>query len=123
MRAKTIYESILVGKSEEDVLNSMISQDYSLKDILFCCVKRNILAGVKYTIEKGVIINTRSYQFPHKTALIYAATKGHKDIVQYLLENGADVNKKDFYNMTPLSYAKSNDGQNVVKLLKQYGAK
>ena len=41
----------------------------------------------------------------NKTALHFAAFAGHPEIVEYLLENGADVNAKDVYNMTPLHAA------------------
>ena len=34
------------------------------------------------------------YVYPGVTSLMYAAWKGHTDIVMILLENGADVNLK-----------------------------
>jgi ankyrin repeat protein len=34
-----------------------------------------------------------------------AADKGHKAVVELLISRGADVNAKDYYGRTPLSYA------------------
>lgn len=39
------------------------------------------------------------------TALMMAANKNHMEIVHWLLDRGADVNRKDIYGHYPLSYA------------------
>ncbi len=49
------------------------------------------------------LVNERDLN--NKTALHFAAFAGHPEIVEYLIENGADVNAKDVYNMTPLHAA------------------
>lgn len=49
------------------------------------------------------LVNERDLN--NKTALHFAAFAGHPEIVEYLIENGADVNAKDIYNMTPLHAA------------------
>ena len=40
-----------------------------------------------------------------KTLLHYAAWKGHKEIAELLIANGADVNAKDDKGVTPLHVA------------------
>jgi ankyrin repeat protein len=42
----------------------------------------------------------------NRTALSFAADRGHVDVVKLLVERGADINAKDtFYNATPLTWA------------------
>jgi len=56
------------------------------------------------------------------TALIYAATEGHTNIVQLLLENGAKVNAANENGNTALMQAAHNGHTNIVQLLLEKGA-
>lgn len=47
----------------------------------------------------------------------YAATEGKLAIIEFLLENGADINAKDGYGCTPLEHAVGCKQNGVVKLL------
>ena len=53
--------------------------------------------------------------------LILASQNGHKDIVQWLLDAGADVNAKDTYSWTALMSASSNGHKDIVRLLLDAG--
>jgi ankyrin repeat protein len=55
--------------------------------------------------------------------LLEAAKIGDKQRVEQLLEKGADVNAKDKYGWTALMYAAYQGHEEIVKLLKSYGAK
>ena len=59
-----------------------------------------------------------------ETALHVAAGNGHKDMVQFLLDSGAELDIQDTYGSTPLSLAlaASNVPNDVVKLLLDKGA-
>lgn len=58
-----------------------------------------------------------------RTALHKAAILGYGDIVTSLLEAGADIDALDNDKKTPLFYAIKYDHKNIIKMLRQKGAK
>jgi len=56
------------------------------------------------------------------TTIVEAAKNGHIDIVKTLIEKGLDINTKDDYGYTSLSYAALKGHAEVVDLLIEYGA-
>jgi ankyrin repeat protein len=59
-----------------------------------------------------------------RTAMFYAAIKGHSAVLKLLLDSGADVDLRDSYGMTPLSYMACCGGQeDIMQLLLESGAK
>jgi len=56
------------------------------------------------------------------TALHLAATMGHEDMVELLIERGADVNGRDASGSTPLHHAAAGGNKAVVELLLAKGA-
>jgi ankyrin repeat protein len=63
-------------------------------------------------------------EFGKLTALLMSAPFGPPDLIQLLLDSGADVNARDVRNMTPLMLAVATDHQNdsVIRLLLEHGA-
>ncbi len=57
-----------------------------------------------------------------KTALIWAAKYGHKDIVELLLEKGADINAKDRSGWTPLMEVAMSGPFEMLEFLLERGA-
>jgi ankyrin repeat protein len=58
------------------------------------------------------------------TPLLMAAYKGSRDVAELLLDSGADLNAKDGkYGLTALRWATGQHHDDVVKLLRQRGAK
>jgi len=51
------------------------------------------------------------------TPLHYAAQNGHLSVVEYLVNQKADINAKDYGKMTPLHYAAQNGHLSVVEYL------
>jgi ankyrin repeat protein len=54
------------------------------------------------------------------TALHFAASSGHKEMVQ-LLANGADVNARDDEEATPLKVIVVHSRKDIKELLRQHG--
>ncbi len=75
---------------------------------------------VKLLIQEGADINKKA---KGATALTYAAQNGHLDIVQALIQNRADIESKSKYGNTPIWHAYRFNHPEVVKELKQQGAK
>jgi ankyrin repeat protein len=57
-----------------------------------------------------------------ETALMWAASAGHEDIVRSLLTNGSDVNATDDFGYTALDGAVMQGDLEIVELLLQHGA-
>jgi len=57
------------------------------------------------------------------TALHYAAANGDAELVKYLIKHGANVNKATGEGSTPLFLAKLGEYDDIIKILKNAGAK
>ncbi|TRX89494.1 hypothetical protein FHL15_009663 [Xylaria flabelliformis] len=78
-------------------------------------------------INPDRIIATISYGkdfkfYKGQTLLLWAIENGHHEIVQLLIEKGADVESEDSYGYTPLHIAAENGHQEIVQLLIEKGA-
>ena len=92
---------------------------------LFSAVEISDYAGAKQAVEKGACINARKYLLhvpnlipTNPTPLIIACKKGDENIISLLLDNGADINKKDSYTgQTPLLAALHGSKKNRFSIL------
>ncbi|WP_347219117.1 ankyrin repeat domain-containing protein [Chryseobacterium sp.] len=75
-----------------------------------------------YCIKHGADVNHRDIE--ESTAIIHAAKYGNKDLVELLIEAGADINVQNKYGKTALAKAISNNRTNyeLIELLLQNGA-
>lgn len=79
------------------------------------------LAIVKSLLDQGADVNVRDKH--GATALLYAAQRGHVEIIQVLLaHNNVDVNAKDVADVTALMEALRSGHLAVVKLLLEHNA-
>jgi ankyrin repeat protein len=72
--------------------------------------------------EAGVDVNVRVQNKVGATALLYAANANHVDIVEYLLEQGADIEAACHTGSTALLYAVSENAHGCLELLLDAGA-
>ena len=84
---------------------------------VFTITKKAEFTHIPYLKEH--IISWRQYKL---TVLIMATHNGDKEIVQLLIEKGADLNAKDSEHRTALSYAIYNGHKEIVQLLLNKGA-
>jgi hypothetical protein len=70
----------------------------------------------------GIQANEKILNNKCTNALHLASEKGHVEVVEFLLDNGADINAKTGRGYTALMYAKLNNHENVEKLLISRGA-
>ncbi len=78
-------------------------------------------ASVKDFLAKGADVNAAS-EFG-ATPLIFAADRGHLEIVKTLVQRGADVNRKDTtYQSAPIIWAAYNGHTAVVAFLIEHGS-
>ena len=75
-----------------------------------------------YYINGALVILNRAPLYEGYTALIAAAIRGHKNIVELLLKNNANVNLESKYGETALIEAAQYGHKEVVELLIQYNA-
>ena len=81
----------------------------------------NFLELISMVIKReGIDINGKDHS--NKTALHYAAYRGHQNIALMLLTNGCNVNLKDSNMKTPLHHAIENGAMGVIEHLIDYGA-
>jgi len=102
---------------------------YSKEDQLFLAIENNDVSLAKELIHKGINLNVES---ENGTLLNYAIQHDNKTIVQYLVENGADINKictnSNSYsnninlNYPPLLLAIHHNNEWIVKYLIEKGA-
>lgn len=79
------------------------------------------LEMVKELIEShSVGVNEMDYT--DRTALHAAAAAGHAEIVQYLVEHGADRTIQDSWGITPAGNAHHNDRHNTLSVLQRHGS-
>ncbi|CAD7697450.1 unnamed protein product [Ostreobium quekettii] len=78
-------------------------------------------AGAKEALEAGADIEIRMGDF-NETALGAACWEGHADVVDVLIEAGADVNARSDYGGTPLKYAVISGELAIVHALLKAGA-
>ena len=72
-------------------------------------------------VEAGMPVDI--YDGEDRNALIRAARNNQTDVVRYLLNNGANVNKQNRWGSTALHFACSSISTDAMRILLQHGAR
>ncbi|KIE05124.1 hypothetical protein NF27_EY02200 [Candidatus Jidaibacter acanthamoeba] len=80
--------------------------------------------ALMYAVEEGIleVVRLEVKNVENKTALIHFAKQKALKIIECLVDNGADINKKNNRGMTPLMYAVRGAHLEIVKCLLDKGA-
>ena len=86
-------------------------------------VRRGNIEAVKQHLAAGTDVDAKDGRFGNRTPLFSAIYYGHKEIVELLLANGADVNVRSFGGLTPLNMADEQGEKEIADLLRKHGGK
>lgn len=90
-------------------------------DEIHDAARKGDLAKVKELLEKDPkLVNAKDER--ESTPLHFAASRGHKEIVELLVAKGADVNAKNDMGYSPLDWAMEYGKTEIIQLLKSKGA-
>jgi potassium channel len=103
----------------ERVQKKSEKQIAQLADLLFAAAGGE-LKIVQEAIEHGGV-NVAEVDFEGRTALHIAASAGKLEVVEYLIQGRAPINRKDSFGKTPLSNAASKSYTAVVRALRDAG--
>ncbi|MGB3760390.1 MAG: ankyrin repeat domain-containing protein [Rivularia sp. (in: cyanobacteria)] len=99
------------------------SFNYYGQTALIAAVNKNHIDIVTTLIEAGADINLGRGGSNNHTPLMEAAYGGHNEIVQLLIQAGADVNLHTDYGITAIYQAQRNGNPEIIKLLRDSGAR
>jgi outer membrane protein assembly factor BamB len=79
------------------------------------------VARVRAALDKGADVNAKGRY--DRTALTFAADRGHTDVIRLLLDRGADIHAQDtFYKMRAVDMALMNEHLEAARLLVERGS-
>lgn len=90
-------------------------------EILIEAAREGDLFAVKRSINDGIDMNWKT-MFPGRTALMFAASNNHEEIVRALIDAGADINIKSSHGTTALMQAALEGHLQITKALIEAGA-
>ena len=128
-----VFRILLISFLSLGIFAEDSSEDVA-DDLIEACMKGDI-KSVKQHLANGVKVNakTGSGKTPNRTAIMWAASRGKKEIVRLLIENGAEINSKDDWKgnttrpegtegWTEIIFAADSDHEEVVEILIEGGA-
>ncbi len=100
----------------------LIAQAGATPDALFDAARSGDRARVTQMLDAGVSVNAKARY--DATALMFAADKGHLEVVRLLIDRGADVNATDtFYRFRAIDLALMNNHRHVAAYLLERGSR
>jgi len=124
-KAKNAPEPIMKSTASREIPSEEIPKDN--QNLLFLSAWHGDIPKLKESLNKGAQVDGKS-EWHGQTALSIAILEGHKDIVEILLENGANPNGMiermiDAEQRTALMAAVVSGNNEIVELLIEHGAK
>jgi len=88
---------------------------------LLTCAALHRIDRIRYFVDEKGMHPDRTYG-GKPTALCYALIQPHRDLVEFLVTRGANVNHSDVLGMTPLHYAALGGCEHCMAYLMHHGA-
>lgn len=100
------------------VENLTVLLEHMPNDNIWQAARSGSIKNVQSWLERGVDINARQKleKGIYNTPLCFGITSGNISLVEYLLQNGADINDMDSEGNTPLHYAAVSGEMEMVQL-------
>lgn len=114
----TVYFEKIIGMYEEHS-HASVTENERVNDLLYDAVKNEDKSSIKKYLSQGADINYIE-AISKVTPLMLACVKGNEDLIIYLIDNGADVNRKNYSGSTAVFYCGRRE--RIVKLLQSKGA-
>ena len=117
---KTLHRVLLIALSIYSLSIASCTKNEQLPP-LHMAAQSGILVEVKQLVIGGHDVNQRDERYGF-TPLHHAVFFGHRDVVEFLIGHGADVNVKNNAGSTPLYLATGKWHKEIAALLTQHGA-
>jgi len=112
---KNELNKLLIKASYDGYINQVKAYVKAGADVN-SCISDNELLTIGIKANEKILVNNCT------NSLHLASEKRHADVVQFLLDNGADVNAKTGMGYTAYKYAQMNNDDNVMNILIKKGA-
>lgn len=111
-----IYKKIsYANKTEEQKLDDkLVNSEEGFTELMYCSVKGDIKRAIEL-IDYGVDVNAQDLK--GTTALMYAISNNHTNMVQFLLANGANAKLKTDKGNTAQYFANKYGNNEIKKML------
>ena len=104
------------------VLNEKFNQENVFKQLKIYLIKNDIPKFKKLFIQHMYNINIEKCDELENSLLMLSVIYNCKEILEFLIERGANVNTQNIYLNTPLHYASSNKNYKIIDILIKNGA-
>jgi hypothetical protein len=119
------FEKMNISWTVKDICKAEMPESHRkqhLESLMIRACSNGDYKTVKECLCSDTELNINALDDTRTPSLIYACCFGHLDILQLLLDHGADVNIQDSKGWTPLMWTKTNGFNKGEELLQQVGA-
>jgi ankyrin repeat protein len=109
------------GEADELPPDAAVTTGDAVSDAFYVACRTGELAIAQLLLQHGADINAKGHF--GATGLHWAAHNGHREVVRWLLEAGANPNLRDIkFHSTPAGWAIENGHRDLVKQIVEHGA-
>ena len=120
---------LIAQRADINISESMRKYEYKYRSGIhtvlgYVCSKEDLLEVARALLSRNDVLSYINVKDNNgATPLQWASSRGYTEVVNLLIEKGADIHVKDNNGLTPLHWASINGRTEVVNLLIEKGAK